>query len=90
MLSRATPAASLLAAADANSRSAGAADTAADTAAGLRSADRPAGLAATPGAAVRRLVSDAVFAGAAEVLISHHGVDYRLRQTQLGKLILTK
>jgi len=39
---------------------------------------------------VRRLVSDAVFAGAAEVLICHHGVDYRLRQTQLGKLILTK
>lgn len=39
---------------------------------------------------VRRLSSDAVFAGAVEVLISHHGTDYRLRQTTLGKLILTK
>lgn len=47
-----------------------------------------AGAAAAP--AVRRLASDAVFAGAAEVLICHRGVDYRLRQTTLGKLILTK
>lgn len=39
---------------------------------------------------VRRLSSDSVFAGAVEVLISHHGTDYRLRQTTLGKLILTK
>ena len=49
-----------------------------------------AGSAASHGSAVRRLASDAVFAGAAEVLICHHGVDYRLRQTTLGKLILTK
>lgn len=48
----------------------------------------PSAGAAAP--AVRRLASDAVFAGAAEVLICHRGVDYRLRQTTLGKLILTK
>ena len=39
---------------------------------------------------VRRLTSDEVFAGAVEVLIRHGGVDYRLRRTGLGKLILTK
>jgi hemin uptake protein HemP len=42
------------------------------------------------GAAPRRLASEAVFAGAAEVVICHRGIDYRLRQTALGKLILTK
>ena len=44
------------------------------------------GLAQRP----RRLNSDEVFAGAAEVLIRHGSVDYRLRRTSLGKLILTK
>lgn len=34
--------------------------------------------------------SEALFEGAAEVLIDHRGVMYRLRQTSLGKLILTK
>lgn len=45
---------------------------------------------APAGPGLRRLASDAVFAGAIEVLICHRGVDYRLRQTALGKLILTK
>ena len=34
--------------------------------------------------------SEALFDGAAELLIDHRGVMYRLRQTSLGKLILTK
>ena len=34
--------------------------------------------------------SDALFGGAREVQISHGGVLYRLKQTALGKLILTK
>jgi hemin uptake protein HemP len=34
--------------------------------------------------------SDALFGGAREVEISHGGVLYRLKQTALGKLILTK
>lgn len=34
--------------------------------------------------------SEALFGTAAEVLIDHRGVIYRLRQTSLGKLILTK
>ncbi len=39
---------------------------------------------------VNRLSSQAVFAGAREVEIDHNGAVYRLRQTALGKLILTK
>ena len=31
-----------------------------------------------------------LFAGATELLIDHRGVLYRLKQTSLGKLILTK
>lgn len=31
-----------------------------------------------------------LFAGAQEVQIDHHGMRYRLKQTALGKLILTK
>jgi hemin uptake protein HemP len=31
-----------------------------------------------------------LFSGALEVLIDHHGMVYRLKQTALGKLILTK
>jgi len=34
--------------------------------------------------------SEALFAGAQEVLIEHRGLLYRLRHTALGKLILTK
>jgi hemin uptake protein HemP len=39
---------------------------------------------------VLRLTSLAIFAGALEVEIEHKGAVYRLRQTSLGKLILTK
>jgi hemin uptake protein HemP len=39
---------------------------------------------------VARFSSHAIFAGALEVEIEHNGVLYRLRQTSLGKLILTK
>jgi hemin uptake protein HemP len=41
-------------------------------------------------ASVSRLLSHAIFAGAQEVEIEHNGAVYRLRQTALGKLILTK
>lgn len=34
--------------------------------------------------------SQRLFEGATEVQIEHHGVLYRLKQTALGKLILTK
>lgn len=52
------------------------------------SAERPADVGP---AAVRRVCSDQLFApGSAELLIDHRGVLYRLRQTALGKLILTK
>lgn len=37
-----------------------------------------------------RVSSDALFAGADELEITHQGAQYRLRQTALGKLILTK
>ncbi|NUZ04463.1 hemin uptake protein HemP [Piscinibacter koreensis] len=36
------------------------------------------------------IVSDALFGGAKEVQILHRGTLYRLKQTALGKLILTK
>jgi hemin uptake protein HemP len=39
---------------------------------------------------VHRISSDVLLAGAQEVQIEHHGALYRLRQTSLGKLILTK
>jgi len=44
---------------------------------------------AVPASAVR-VSSAQLFAGAPEVLIDHHGAVYRLKQTSLGKLILTK
>jgi hemin uptake protein HemP len=46
---------------------------------------------AEPGRPVRAPVmdSDALFQGAAEVVIRHAGKEYRLRKTRLGKLILT-
>jgi len=37
-----------------------------------------------------RVDSAQLFGGAAEVQIDHHGAIYRLKQTALGKLILTK
>jgi hemin uptake protein HemP len=40
--------------------------------------------------APRRVLSEQLFGGAVELEIDHHGVVYRLRQTSLGKLILTK
>lgn len=39
---------------------------------------------------VRRLTSEEVLDGEKEVVIDHHGAQYRLRLTSLGKLILTK
>ena len=38
----------------------------------------------------RRFLSDDLFAGEREILITHRGEDYRLRVTRNGKLILTK
>ena len=38
----------------------------------------------------RAIASEALFGGASEVHISHRGSLYRLKQTALGKLILTK
>ena len=37
-----------------------------------------------------RITSAQLFAGAVEVQIEHFGAVYRLKQTALGKLILTK
>lgn len=37
-----------------------------------------------------RITSVRLFAGAVEVQIDHFGAIYRLKQTALGKLILTK
>lgn len=48
----------------------------------------PAPPAALPQVAV--LDSRRLLGGAAEVLIDHHGVLYRLKRTAQGKLILTK
>lgn len=39
---------------------------------------------------VPRVSSRAIFSGAQELEIEHNGALYRLRQTSLGKLILTK
>ena len=39
---------------------------------------------------VRRVASDALFQDCGEVQIEHRGAVYRLKQTALGKLILTK
>lgn len=42
------------------------------------------------GGRARRYRSGELFAGAREIVIEHVGEEYRLRITQLGKLILTK
>ena len=39
---------------------------------------------------VRRLLADALFGAARELVIEHGSEEYRLRITQSGKLILTK
>ena len=54
------------------------------------STDAPA--STHPGAPrnTRLVTSQQLFAGTSEVQIDHRGVFYRLRQTSLGKLILTK
>lgn len=43
-----------------------------------------------PSGTVLRITSQKLFAGALELEITHQGAQYRLRQTALGKLILTK
>ena len=45
-------------------------------------------VSARPG--VRRLLAEALFGAARELVIEHGGDEYRLRITQAGKLILTK
>lgn len=50
----------------------------------------PASPRGRSGARVPQFSSEQLFAGAAEVLIEHRGAIYRLKQTSLGKLILTK
>lgn len=56
----------------------------------LRNTPGPACAAAVPDPRPAAVKSDALFDGAPELLIDHRGVMYRLRQTSLGKLILTK
>ncbi|HEY0817285.1 MAG TPA: hemin uptake protein HemP [Rhizobacter sp.] len=43
-----------------------------------------------PALADHRISSRQLLGDAKEVLIEHHGAIYRLRETSLGKLILTK
>ena len=62
-----------------------------DPAAPPRSTPVRAGAAATAVAAGDRpIASESLFGGAREVQILHRGSLYRLKQTALGKLILTK
>jgi hemin uptake protein HemP len=51
---------------------------------------RPEGAPAAGQPAVPALRSETLFAGRTELHIEHRGTLYRLRQTALGKLILTK
>jgi hemin uptake protein HemP len=54
------------------------------------SPNRPAAAPEPPApAAPRRLRSEDLLKGGVEILIEHHGREYRLRVTQNGKLILT-
>ena len=55
---------------------------------GPRAVDVRRAAAAVDGRAT--IASEKLFAGEKEVLIAHGGAVYRLRQTALGKLILTK
>ena len=43
-----------------------------------------------PPVPIRRVATDALLAGAREVILEHRGEHYRLRVTASGKLILTK
>lgn len=52
--------------------------------------DRASAPTAVHAPAAVAISSDALFAGGREVQISHRGSIYRLKQTALGKLILTK
>lgn len=52
-----------------------------------RAAPLPARTGATP---TVRVSSTQLFGTALEIQIDHHGTLYRLKQTALGKLILTK
>lgn len=55
--------------------------------------DRPPVRAPQPAERVvaeQRISSRQLLGNAKEVLIEHHGAVYRLRETSLGKLILTK
>ena len=60
----------------------------------VRSTGEPAGTTppAPPQASLHApsIASETLFAGATEVQIAHRGAVYRLKQTALGKLILTK
>lgn len=60
-------------------------ESASGEALGPRPTEPPAGLAH-----VRRLESTTLFEHGREVVIVHHGQEYRLRITKSGKLILTK
>ena len=51
---------------------------------------RPEGASEAGQPAVPALRSETLFAGRTELHIEHRGTLYRLRQTALGKLILTK
>ena len=55
-----------------------------------RTGTTPETAAAGEAEAVAAIKSEALFRGAVELRIEHHGSLYRLRQTALGKLILTK
>jgi hemin uptake protein HemP len=48
------------------------------------------GAAAPAPSTPKQVKSGALFDGAQELRIDHHGQEYRLRQTRNGKLILTK
>jgi hypothetical protein len=50
----------------------------------------PNGGGSVPSLGPLRISSQALFSGATEIEIEHKGALYRLRQTSLGKLILTK
>ena len=67
-----------------------AADASAGAPAASVSASRADPRRAAPPPDGRAIASEALFAGASEVHISHRGSLYRLKQTALGKLILTK
>jgi hemin uptake protein HemP len=64
--------------------------TRAPAAPGWASPERVADLREPAGRPREPIRSEALLAGASEVQIVHRGTLYRLKQTALGKLILTK